>query len=297
MNLVINLDKPKGITSQEAVTSIKRLLSVKKAGHTGTLDPIATGVLLVCLNEATKIARFLMGLDKEYIARIKLGEKTDTLDSEGKVIERLNGFSFTWDDIVRVIKRFQGEIEQTPPMYSAIKKKGKPLYKLARKGLIIEREKRLVRINRIDLLSLDLPFFDIRVHCSKGTYIRTLCSDIGDALGVGGHVVELRRTAIGNFSVSDSITFEELRNILQKGMDYLFKSRSIISIDSALVDMEEVLLKEEDVKKAKKGLLPKYLKDVVFSSGYIKLKDINGNLFGIAKAQGELIRIERILNL
>lgn len=297
MNLVINLDKPKGVTSQEAVTSVKRLLSVKKAGHTGTLDPIATGVLLVCLNEATKIARFLMGLDKEYIARIKLGEKTDTLDSEGKVIERVNGFSLTRDDIVRVIKRFQGEIEQTPPMYSAIKKKGKPLYKLARKGIIIEREKRLVKINRIDLLSLDLPFSDIRVHCSKGTYIRTLCSDIGDALGVGGHVVELRRIAIGNFSVSDSITFEELRNIVQKGMDYLFKSRSIISIDSALVDMEEVLLKEEDVKKTKKGLLPKYLKDIIFSSGYIKLKDINGNLFGIAKAQGELIRIERILNL
>lgn len=297
MNLVINLDKPKGVTSQEAVTSVKRLLSVKKAGHTGTLDPIATGVLLVCLNEATKIARFLMGLDKEYIARIKLGEKTDTLDSEGEVIERVNGFSLTRDDIVRVIKRFQGEIEQTPPMYSAIKKKGKPLYKLARKGIIIEREKRLVTINRIDLLSLDLPFFDIRVHCSKGTYIRTLCSDIGDALGVGGHVVELRRIAIGNFSVSDSITFEELWNIVQKGMDYLFKSRSIISIDSALVDMEEVLLKEEDVKKAKKGLLPKYLKDIIFSSGYIKLKDINGNLFGIAKAQGELIRIERILNL
>lgn len=297
MNLVINLDKPKGVTSQEAVTSVKRLLSVKKAGHTGTLDPIATGVLLVCLNEATKIARFLMCLDKEYIARIKLGEKTDTLDSEGEVIERVNGSSLTRDDIVKVIKRFQGEIEQTPPMYSAIKKKGKPLYKLARKGIIIEREKRLVTINRIDLLSLDLPFFDIRVHCSKGTYIRTLCSDIGDALGVGGHVVELRRIAIGNFSVSDSITFEELRNIVQKGMDYLFKSRSIISIDSALVDMEEVLLEEEDVKKAKKGLLPKYLKDIIFSSGYIKLKDINGNLFGIAKAQGELIRIERILNL
>lgn len=297
MNLVINLDKPKGVTSQEAVTSVKRLLSVKKAGHTGTVDPIATGVLLVCLNEATKIARFLMGLDKEYIARIKLGEKTDTLDSEGKVIERVKGFSLTRDNIVRVIKRFQGEIEQTPPMYSAIKEKGKPLYKLARKGIIIERDKRRVTINRIDLLSLDLPFFDIRVHCSKGTYIRTLCSDIGDALGVGGHVVELRRIAIGNFSVSDSITFEEIRTIVQKGMDYLFKSRSIISIDSALVDMEEVLLKEEDVKKAKKGLLPKYLKDIIFSSGYIKLKDINGNLFGIAKAQGELIRIERILNL
>lgn len=296
MNLVINLDKPKGVTSQEAVTSVKRLLSVKKAGHTGTLDPIATGVLLVCLNEATKITRFLMGLDKEYIARIKLGEKTDTLDSEGKVIERVKGFSLTRDDIVRVIKRFQGEIEQTPPMHSAIKKDGKPLYKLARKGIIIEREKRLVKINRIDLLSLDLPFFDIRVHCSKGTYIRTLCSDIGDALGVGGHVVELRRIAIGNFRVSDSITIEKLRAVRDKGNNF-FKSKSIISIDSALGDMEEVLLKEEDVKKAKKGLLPKYLKDIIFSSGYIKLKDINGNLFGIAKAQGELIRIERILNL
>lgn len=293
MDIVLNLDKPKGITSQEAVTSVKRLFHAKKAGHCGTLDPIATGVLLVCLNEATKITRFLTDLDKEYIARIKLGERTDTFDSEGKVIEKVEGFSFTALEVSKVIKAFQGEIEQTPPMYSAIKKNGTPLYTLARKGITVEREKRLVRINRIDLLYLDLPFVDIRVQCSKGTYIRSLCNDIGNALGVGGHITELRRISIGHFSDHDSITLEELKTLIKKGLSH----SSIMSIDSVLRHMEEVILDGADVEKAKRGVSLKGIKNLKNSKSYIKLKDTSGNLFGLGRLERGLIKIERILNL
>lgn len=293
MDIVLNLDKPKGITSQEAVTSVKRLFHAKKAGHCGTLDPIATGVLLVCLNEATKITRFLTDLDKEYIARIKLGERTDTFDSEGKVIEKVEGFSFTALEVSKVIRAFQGEIEQTPPMYSAIKKNGTPLYTLARKGITVEREKRLVRINRIDLLYLDLPFVDIRVQCSKGTYIRSLCNDIGNALGVGGHITELRRISIGHFSDHDSITLEELKTLIKKGLSH----SSIMSIDSVLRHMEEVILDGADVEKAKRGVSLKGIKNLKNSKSYIKLKDTSGNLFGLGRLERGLIKIERILNL
>lgn len=307
MNLVINLDKPEGMTSQEAVTAVKRICRVKKAGHAGTLDPIATGVLLVCLDDATKITRFLMDLDKEYIARIKLGERTDTLDSEGKVIDRVEGLSLSEADVISAIKRFQGEIEQTPPMYSAIKKNGIPLYELARRGITVERQKRPVRIDRIDLLNLDLPFVDIRVCCSKGTYIRSLCSDIGDSLGVGGHVIALRRVATGGFRVEDSITFEDLKAIVDEGFHYLMTSslsggsdrlkRSIMTIDLALKDMAEVILKEGEVRKAKKGIPIKCQKNLKLSNSYTKLKGTDGNLLGIGRISRNIIMIERLLNL
>lgn len=298
MNIVINLDKPKGMTSQEAVTAVKKLLRIKKAGHAGTLDPIATGVLLVCLNEATKIARFLMDLDKEYIARIKLGEKTDTLDSEGKVIERVGEFSVTKEQIISVLDGFQGEIEQTPPMYSAIKINGEPLYKLARKGVTIERQKRLVRIERIDLLNLDIPFVDIRVSCSKGTYIRSLCSDIGDALGTGGHLVELRRIATGGFNDNRAIKLDDLARIVREdGLEHALKEApSFMTIDAALGRFDEVILSSEDTVKARNGMPLRNYKGIK-NSKYVRLKGANGRLIGIGRVDRTLIKIERILHL
>lgn len=298
-SLVINLDKPKGMTSQEAVTAVKRLFHAKKAGHAGTLDPIATGVLLICLNEATKITRFLTDLDKEYIARIKLGERTDTLDSEGKVIERAENLSVTREQIMRVLNRFVGEIEQTPPMYSAIKMDGEPLYRLARKGVTVERQKRRVRIYRIDLLGFETPFIDIRVSCSKGTYIRSLCSDIGDALMVGGHIVELRRVASGSFRVTDSITLNDLRYKLERvGLKpAVCDLKSVLTIDVALRDMEEVFLHDRDVWKAKNGIALRLTKNLKAARGYVRLKDADGSLFGIGRVEGDLIKIERILHL
>ncbi len=306
MNYVINLDKPRGITSQEAVASVKKILHQRKAGHAGTLDPIATGVLLICLNEATKITRFLMDLKKEYIVRIKLGERTDTLDAEGAVIEKVEGFYFDKEDIVPVLRRFQGEIEQVPPMFSAIKIKGRPLYELARRGIIVERQKRHVLIHRIDLLYLDLPFMDLRVACSKGTYIRSLCSDIGDALGVGGHITELRRIATGSFRIEDSITIDELLALIDKESSNRIslagklsdqkKQNPIMTIDKALKDLEEVSLNRDDVRRAKNGVSLKW-QDSCSLTGYIKLKDHYGRLFGIGRVENGLIKIERILKL
>ena len=211
-NLVINLNKPKGLTSQQAVTKVKKLFAVRKAGHAGTLDPIATGILLVCLNEATKITRFLADADKEYLAMMKLGERTDTLDSEGKIIYKATDFSVDKNLIESVLERFRGKIEQIPPMYSAIKVAGKPLYMLARKGIEVERRHRSVNVYKLDIAGFAPPFLEIRVLCSKGTYIRTLCDDIGTALGTGAHVVELKRTKIGDFILEDSAGFDELPN-------------------------------------------------------------------------------------
>jgi tRNA pseudouridine55 synthase len=293
-NLIINLNKSPGITSHQAVAQIKRLLGVRKAGHTGTLDPMATGVLLVCLNEATKVSRFLLDMDKQYHARVKLGERTDTYDSQGRVIEQKDASALTEDDVVRAVRMFEGEITQKPPMYSAIKVQGKKLYELARKGIEIERRERHVRIYKLRVTGFDLPYFDLAVSCSKGTYVRTLCDDIGAALGTGAHLFSLERSAIGPFDIKNSTSQEEL------GRDDFFeiKKKSVCSIDDALSGLEEVMLDEADYLGAKsgvpiKGNIIKELSDCNF----VKLKSPRGELFGIGRTDSDCIRIERILNI
>jgi tRNA pseudouridine55 synthase len=218
---VIIIDKPKGLTSFKAVEKLRKALGVKKAGHTGTLDPLATGVLPVCLGEATKISSFIMGQDKSYYVRAKLGERTATLDSDGKVTD-VKEFPKSMDKekILKVIKGFTGVIEQIPPMYSAIKKDGVPLYKMAFKGEVQERQSRTVRIEEIRLTELLLPHFELVVRCSKGTYIRTLIDDIGEKLGSYAHVVELRRLANGVFDIKDAVDIsgELVENKVSKKM-------------------------------------------------------------------------------
>ncbi|MBM4141723.1 MAG: tRNA pseudouridine(55) synthase TruB, partial [Nitrospira sp.] len=198
MNVVINLNKPKEISSQQAVIKVKKIFAARKAGHAGTLDPIATGVLIVCLNEATKITRFLSDLNKEYIVRLKLGERTDTLDVTGRIIEKKDCLSLNVADISPVLSNFTGQIKQIPPMYSAVKIGGQQLYKLARKGMNVERPERMITIYGIDLINFEQPYLDLNISCSKGTYIRTLCDDIGNDLGVGAHMVSLERTRVGS---------------------------------------------------------------------------------------------------
>jgi tRNA pseudouridine55 synthase len=248
MDAVINLDKPKGLTSQAAVTVVKRTLKAGKAGHAGSLDPIATGVLLVCLGEATKLSRFLMGLEKRYRCTLKFGERTDTYDAEGKVIEKVNDVMFGPDDITRAINEFKGRIMQTPPMYSAIKVKGSPLYRLARKGVEIERAAREVEIKTIAVESFEYPFLSFYVECSKGTYIRSLCDDIGRALGTVAHMVELRRTGIGRFSDRDSVSPEFLPS----------DSSVLLSPDYAVSHLKEVVMQQKDYDLARNGGVVKY---------------------------------------
>ncbi|WP_333653963.1 tRNA pseudouridine(55) synthase TruB [Dissulfurispira sp.] len=293
MNIIINLNKDYGITSHDAVTAIKKLLKVRKAGHAGTLDPIATGVLLICLNEATKISSLLSNIDKEYIMTAKLGESTDTYDAEGKVIKKfqISNFKFQIEEIKEIIQRFTGEIEQAPPMYSAIKVSGEPLYKLARKGIEIERKPRKVIIYSIEILSFESPFLKLRVSCSKGTYMRSLCNDIGNALGAGAHMVELVRTRIGQFSIENSAKIGELPH----------KTASLYPIDSALKHLPEIILEGDNLKKAKNGNPITYTPDSPIHpftiSPFIRLKDPEGRLFGIGKVSKGSIKIERLLKL
>jgi len=199
MDGVVIIDKPAGKTSHDVVSEVKKILGVKKAGHTGTLDPMVTGVLPVCLNEATKLASFLTGEDKEYLATMLLGVKTDTLDIEGKIISQSDNF-VKEEEIRAAMARMVGKVKQIPPAYSAIKHCGKPLYKWARSGVFLEMEPREVTIHSIVIEDISFPRVTFRVVCSKGTYIRTLCSDVGDLLGLGACLYSLRRLRNGFFS-------------------------------------------------------------------------------------------------
>ena len=292
MNTIINLYKPSGITSHQAVGRVKRIFSEKKAGHTGTLDPLATGVLLVCLSEATKISRFLLDMDKRYRARVKLGERTDTLDADGTVVERREVSSVTDEAIIRVVSGFAGRIEQKPPMYSAVKVNGQTLHKLARKGIEVDRPPRFVDIYEIKVLEMEIPFFTLEVSCSKGTYIRSLCDDIGQELGTGAHLTALERTGVGAFDVRDAVTFEELETCAAPP-----HKKACHEIDEALAGLDELVLADEDFVKARNGVAIR-LNDHNFAQGaFIRLKNISGVLFGIGRFEDCSVRIERILNL
>ena len=207
---ILNLNKPPKLTSRQAVDCVKRLLNVKKAGHGGTLDPDATGVLLICLGDGTKLFEALQAGTKEYEGTFTLGITTDTLDANGQITKITDTSQITPDQIRSVCQQFVGEIEQIPPMFSAVKHKGKPLYKLAHRGLEVKRRSRQVFIESIELLSLNIPEVRFRVVCSKGTYIRALAADIGAALGCGAHLSELIRTRSGVFKIEEAHTFDRL---------------------------------------------------------------------------------------
>lgn len=308
MNIVINLNKPAGFTSQQAVTKVKRIFGAKKAGHTGTLYPMATGVLLVCLNEATKIARFLTDMDKEYQARVKIGEATDTYDAEGRVIEKKAVPVITIDDLNKTVRAFSGRIIQKAPMYSAVKVGGEKLYKLARKGISVERPDREVHISDIKITGLALPYFDMAISCSKGTYIRTIGHDIGVKLGTGAHLVALERTRVGPFHIRDAASFDDL---LVYGSDRELSSsvegrdentaswpRFFCRLDEALGDMHSVLLEEANYKKAMHGMKISSEKiSGLQENEFVRLCGPSGNIFGIGMVQTGFIKVERILNL
>ena len=203
------LDKPVGISSNRALQEARQAFQASKAGHAGTLDPLASGLLVVLFGEATKFAGHLLEDDKEYLATLKLGEKTATGDAEGEVIER-RPVAVSEEALARVLGRFRGEIEQVPPMHSALKRDGVPLYALARKGETVAREARRVRITELENIGFDPPHLVLRVRCSKGTYVRTLAEDIGEALGTCAHLAALRRTACGRWRVEEAVTLDAL---------------------------------------------------------------------------------------
>ncbi|MBR2454997.1 MAG: tRNA pseudouridine(55) synthase TruB [Clostridia bacterium] len=239
MTGIICLDKPKGMSSFMAVKRASRILGVKKAGHTGTLDPMATGVLVIMLGHSTRFIELLPEHKKSYTARVKLGITTDTLDITGEVLTQ-SPVSVTEEQLLSVANGFKGDILQTPPMYSALKKDGERLYDLARKGIEVTREQRQITIEQLDIYDFDGVEFSMDVICSAGTYIRSLCDDIGRKLGCGAVMTELRRTSANGFSIETAVTLEELETLVNEN-----------SIESALTTVEKALLSYNEITVTK----------------------------------------------
>jgi tRNA pseudouridine55 synthase len=240
---ILVLDKPAGMSSNGVLQHVKRLYDAKKAGHTGNLDVPATGLLPICLGEATKVSAFLLDANKSYRARCKLGVTTTTGDAAGEVLTNSTVPEISELNLEKVLKNFLGEIEQVPPMYSALKHNGKRLYELAYKGIEVERKSRKITIHSIKLLELSGDEFEIEVSCTKGTYIRTLAEDIGHELGCGAHILTLRRLEAGPFNESQMVTPAKLQEIAEQGMEQLDKL--LLSMDIALTHFPEVRLSEE----------------------------------------------------
>lgn len=282
MDLVVNLNKPSGITSHDAVLQVKKAFKVRKAGHAGTLDPLAEGVLVVCLNEATKITNYLCDTDKEYITTAKLGETTDTYDKEGKITKTCDCNSLKASHIEEILAEFTGLIKQTPPAYSAIKVAGTPAYELARQGKDIKLSKREVFVQSIELLDFDNPYFTLKVKCQKGVYIRSLIHDIGQRLNVGAHIVKLIRSKVGIFTLDQSATLHELP----------LKLTAIYTIDTALADIPSVILTEVQAQKILHGQrLPFEHEDCAV----LKAKDSSGRLIALCRCLKNTLQVKRLI--
>lgn len=241
INGIVNIYKEKGYTSHDVVAVLRKVVGQKKIGHTGTLDPDATGVLPVCLGRATKVCELLTDHDKTYEALLLLGKTTDTQDISGEVLEERDPGNLTEEEVRSCIESFIGEYDQIPPMYSALKVNGKKLYELAREGKTVERKSRRVQIHGIRILEMNLPHVRMKVDCSKGTYIRTLCHDIGEKLQVGGCMEELERTKVGRFLKEDAVTLDEVRQKMEQGegaelftpLDQIFAELPAVTVTDA----------------------------------------------------------------
>lgn len=279
MNGIILIDKPLGKTSHDMVYFVRRLTGIKKVGHTGTLDPDASGVLPVCIGKATKICDLLTGSDKEYIAELVLGKTTDTQDASGTVLTECE-VNYSKEEIINAIMSFVGEIEQIPPMFSAIKKDGKKLYELARQGILVEREARRVTIKDIGILSLDEKSAKIRVACSKGTYIRTLCNDIGAKLGCGGYMGALRRIKSGGFIIDECNTCDKLTELKETGRI----DEVIIPVDKLFTGCEKIVLDDFLSKKLKNGI--KIRKKGLIDGSLYRIYDSTGEFLALSRYNG-----------
>jgi len=304
MNGLLVFNKPEGITSSKVLNRVKKLLNIKKAGHTGTLDPFATGVLPICLNEATKVISYLREDVKEYTGTIELGITTDTLDKTGKILSKNKVGKIKESDILDCFCRYKGNIKQLPPMYSAVKKNGVRLYRLARKGMVVERNPRDVKIEELKLLDYKLPHIDFYIRCSKGTYIRSLSYDIANDLGCGGHLKLLNRVSSGQFSIDESYTFEDIKSSNYK----------IIELNNLLSHIKSIDVNDRvsDIVRNGKKLIKQYFESVSFpifnKFDTLAVKN-NNNLIAITEARmssGEIeeaddssviLKINRVINI
>ena len=291
---ILLLDKPQGFTSNLVLQKVKRLFQARKAGHTGSLDPLATGMLPICFGEATKISNFLLNADKRYLAVCKLGQRTDSADADGNILATRPVKGISERQVLDVLQQFMGEQQQVPPMHSAIKQDGVPLYKLAHQGIEVERKARNITVYRLELTRFGKDVLELDISCSKGTYIRTLADDIGEALGCGAHITALRRLQVGVFSGAKMYTFEDLNSLQEQGLTAL--ENSLLPIDSGLSDWAEVQLTSDATFYIRQGqavFVPQLKTD-----GYVRLYDPQHEFIGIGMMQEDgRLAPKRLMNL
>ena len=282
INGILLLDKPFGLSSNTALQKARYLFQAKKAGHTGSLDPLATGVLPICFGEASKVTPFLLDSNKSYTCTAQLGETTTTGDKEGDTLQTREIKPVTRNELEAVLDKFRGDITQVPPMYSALKHNGQPLYKLARQGIEIKRKERAVTIFELDLLEQTSDTLTLHIKCSKGTYIRTLAQDIGEALGSGAHLSMLRRTNVEPFDCENLITIEMLERLIK---DEGNLEELLLPIDSALPSHPSLVLSDDELKRIKYGL--KVSRRDLPNSQIIRLYDQGNTFIGIGRLSSD----------
>ncbi len=274
---ILLLDKPLGYSSNAALQKARYLFNAKKAGHTGSLDPLATGVLPICFGQASKVSAYLLDSDKRYTCTVQLGVTTTTGDKEGDVLQTRELKPFSSEQVEAVLEKFRGDIQQIPPMFSALKHNGQPLYKLARQGIEIKRKARDVTIRELTLLEQTEECITLDIHCSKGTYIRTLAQDIGDALGFGAHLSMLRRTDVSPFDCSKLYSLEDIEKLAENNA----LEATLLPIDSALIHLPAITLTTEEANRVKNGL--KVSRNDIPDSDMIKMYLENGEFIGIGR--------------
>ena len=289
----LNIDKPQGITSHDVVARVRRLAGMKRVGHAGTLDPLATGVLVVGLGRATRLIEYIVGQPKTYLTTVRLGQATDTYDADGDVVQE-RPVAVSDSAFVAALDQFRGEIEQIPPMFSAIKRDGQPLYKLARQGKTVERKARRITIDALEVVKRSGDDVTLRVGCSTGTYIRSLAHDLGESLGCGGHVVMLRRTAVGEFSAdSQTRPLSTSKGTSQQSasaipLDHLTQENiasNLLPIDKAIAHLPRIDLNHQEQQELRFGR--RIAVDASTNSDIARVYD-DGNFLGIVRRHGSL---------
>ncbi|VEB26092.1 tRNA pseudouridine synthase B [Actinobacillus lignieresii] len=292
---VFLLDKPQGMSSNDILQKVKRLFQANKAGHTGALDPLATGMLPICLGEATKFSQFLLDSDKRYQVTAKLGERTDTSDAEGQVVET-RAVNVGEAEIITALEQFRGDILQVPTMFSALKHNGKPLYEYARQGITVEREARPITIFELRFIEYVAPYLTLEVHCSKGTYIRTLVDDLGEVLGCGAHVTVLRRLAVANYPIEAMMSYADLQN-LSENQPLEELDKYLLPLDTAVESLPKLNLTAEQTKAVGFGQRVKFENnDQIY--GQVRLFSDNMQFLGVAEITTDnVIRPSRMVNI
>ena len=290
---VFLLDKPQGMSSNDIMQKVKRIFQANKAGHTGALDPLATGMLPICLGEATKFSQFLLDADKRYLVTAKLGERTDTSDAEGQIVET-RGVNVKTPEILTALEQFRGYILQVPTMFSALKHNGKPLYEYARQGITVEREARPITIFELNFIEYNAPYLTLEVHCSKGTYIRTLVDDLGEALGCGAYVTMLRRTTVADYPAEKMLDWNALQSLAAQ-QDLSLLDALLLPMDTAVAKLPTLTLDESQTQGIGFGQRVKF-DNPNSLQGQVRLFSNENRFLGVAVIdENNVIRPQRLV--